>query len=99
MKIASTLFAAAAMSGCLLASAGAPSADRKQPAVAAEAAVAAIPAVANVEVAAAPNCLLPGQIRSFGSLTLLTPRRAVTLAAADCAARGGEPITTGPLAN
>ena len=41
----------------------------------------------------APNCLLPGQIRSFGGLTMLTPRRPVTLAAAACAARGGEPIT------
>ena len=42
----------------------------------------------------APNCLLPGQIRSFGGLTMVTPRRAVTLAATDCAARGGEPIAT-----
>ena len=44
--------------------------------------------------AVAPNCLLPGQIRSFGDLTVVTPRRAVTLAATDCAARGGEPIAS-----
>ncbi len=42
--------------------------------------------------AAAPNCLLPGQIRRFGSSTMVTPRRAVTLPAAECVARGGEPI-------
>src|SRR5262245_8266495 len=51
-------------------------------------------ASADSEEAAAPNCLLPGQIRNFGSLTLLTPRRPVTLAASDCVARGGEPITS-----
>jgi hypothetical protein len=44
--------------------------------------------------AVAPNCLLPGQIRSFGGLVLVTPRRAVTLAATDCAARGGELIAS-----
>jgi len=54
----------------------------------------ALPAAASSDVAeaVAPNCLLPGQIRSFGDLTVVTPRRAVTLAATDCAARGGEPI-------
>jgi hypothetical protein len=56
--------------------------------------VALQPAAAPADVveAAAPNCLVPGQIRSFGGLMMLTPRRAVTLAAADCIARGGEPI-------
>lgn len=38
------------------------------------------------------NCLLPGEIRSFGSITIVTARRAVTLATADCIARGGQPI-------
>ena len=57
--------------------------------------VALQPAAASADVvgATAPNCLLPGQIRSFGGLIMLTPRRPVTLAATDCAARGGEPIT------
>ena len=49
---------------------------------------------ADVAEMATPNCLLPGQIRSFGGLTMVTPRRAVTLATADCAARGGEPIAS-----
>jgi len=58
--------------------------------------VALQPAAASADAAEAlaPNCLLPGQIRSFGGLTMVTPRRPVTLAAADCAARGGEPITS-----
>jgi len=51
-------------------------------------------APADVAQTVAPNCLLPGQIRNFGSLTMVTPRRPVTLAAADCAARGGEPIAS-----
>jgi hypothetical protein len=42
--------------------------------------------------AAGANCLLPGQIHDYGSVTTVTPRRAVTLPAADCAARGGETI-------
>ena len=56
----------------------------------------ALPTAASSDVAetVAPNCLLPGQIRSFGDLTVVTPRRAVTLAATDCAARGGEPIAS-----
>jgi hypothetical protein len=44
--------------------------------------------------AAGANCLVPGQIHDFGSVRTVTPRRAVTLPAADCAARGGEPIAT-----
>lgn len=39
------------------------------------------------------NCLLPGQIHRFGGITMVTPRRAVTLPAVECTARGGEPIT------
>jgi hypothetical protein len=56
----------------------------------------ALPAAASSDVAetAAPNCLLPGEIRSFGDLTVVTPRRTVTLAANDCAARGGDPIAS-----
>lgn len=63
--------------------------------------VALQPAAAAADVAevAAPNCLLPGQIRNFGSLTMVTPRRPVTLAAADCATRGGEPIASTAAAN
>ena len=51
-------------------------------------------ASSDVTEAVAPNCLLPGQIRNFGRLTIVVPRRAVTLAATDCAARGGEPIAS-----
>jgi hypothetical protein len=47
----------------------------------------------------AGNCLLPGQIRGFGSITMLTPKRAVTLDAGECAARGGEPIAGSAVAN
>jgi hypothetical protein len=39
-----------------------------------------------------PNCLLPGQIHSFGGIATVTPRRTAALPKADCAARGGEPI-------
>lgn len=46
--------------------------------------------------AGAPNCLLPGQIRSFGGIAMATPRRTATLPKPDCAARGGEPITAVP---
>jgi len=44
--------------------------------------------------AVAPNCLLPGHLHSFGGLVMVTPRRAVTLAATDCAARGGDLIAS-----
>jgi hypothetical protein len=63
-------------------------ADRERPTITAQAGLASTTASAD----AAPNCLLPGQIRSFGSMTTLTPRRPVTLDAADCTARGGELI-------
>lgn len=52
------------------------------------------PPSADVVEAAAPNCLLPGHIRRFGSFVMVTPRRAVTLAGTDCIARGGEPIAS-----
>jgi uncharacterized protein len=69
-------------------------ADRAPP-TAPTASVALQPAAAaDVTEAATPNCLLPGQIRSVGGIALVTPRRPVTLASADCAARGGEPIAS-----
>jgi hypothetical protein len=75
--------------GCALAStwlvlALAPAAaDDREPTASAAAATAEV---------AAPNCLLPGQIRSLGGIALVTPRRPVLLAPAECAERGGEPI-------
>jgi hypothetical protein len=65
-------------------------ADRERPTITAQASLAS--AAAASADSAAPNCLLPGQIHKFGGITTVTPRRAVTLDAADCAARGGEPI-------
>src|SRR6185312_640407 len=47
----------------------------------------------------AGNCLLPGQIRRFRGIKTVTPRRAVTLPADDCVARGGEPIAGTPTTN
>lgn len=63
--------------------------------------VALQPAAASADVAEvlAPNCLLPGQIRNFGGVAMVTPRRPVTLAPADCTARGGEPIASTAAAN
>jgi uncharacterized protein len=61
--------------------------DRAPPAAALQPA-----AVAEAAAVAAPNCLLPGRIRSVGGIAMLAPRRPVTLAPTDCAARGGEPI-------
>jgi hypothetical protein len=57
--------------------------------------VALQPAAASADVPEGPsaNCLVPGDIRNFGGLTILTPRRAVTVPAAECISRGGEPIT------
>jgi len=76
----------------LLASAAALAADRDPVPVTSQIEVAAVPTAAPVEVAAAAaNCLLPGQLRNFGGVTLLTPKRAVTLQPADCVARGGAP--------
>jgi uncharacterized protein len=36
------------------------------------------------------DCLLPGQVRTVGGRTYLTPRRPTRTTAADCGARGGE---------
>lgn len=36
------------------------------------------------------DCLLPGQVRSLGNRTYITPRRPVKTTAADCKIRGGE---------
>lgn len=36
------------------------------------------------------DCLLPGQMRSLGTRTYLTPRRPILTTAADCRIRGGE---------
>ena len=36
------------------------------------------------------DCLLPGQVRSLGQSTYLTPRRPIVTNAADCRIRGGE---------
>jgi hypothetical protein len=55
--------------------------------------VALQPEAASADVAAA-NCLLPGQLRRVGSITMVTPRRAVNLPATDCVARGGERIAS-----
>jgi hypothetical protein len=59
---------------------------------------ASVPQVALQPAASADgagaNCLLPGQIHGYGSVRTVTPRRAVTLPAADCALRGGETIAT-----
>jgi hypothetical protein len=81
-----------ALSGFCVALVGTPAAaaDRELPTITAQASLAS--AAAASADGAAPNCLLPGQIRNFGGITTVTPRRAVTLDAADCAARGGEPI-------
>jgi hypothetical protein len=51
-------------------------------------------ASADAAEAGAGNCLLPGEIRRFGGIRTVTPRRAVTLPADDCVARGGEPIAS-----
>ena len=48
---------------------------------------------ASVE-ASALNCLLPAQIHRVGSITMAMPQRAVALPAAECVARGGEPIAS-----
>jgi hypothetical protein len=36
------------------------------------------------------DCLLPGQLRSLGKTTYVTPRRPIKTTAADCNIRGGE---------
>jgi hypothetical protein len=69
-------------------------ADRDSRASVPQVALKSAAASADVADAAGPNCLLPGQIREFGNVTMVTPRRGVSLSAADCAARGGEPIAS-----
>jgi hypothetical protein len=98
MKMTSALVAAAGVSLGLLAAGPGTAADRERPAAPATVMTTAA-ASADVEVATAPNCLLPGQIRNFGSVTMLTPKRPVTLEPTDCLARGGEPFTAAPLTN
>src|SRR5262245_7749823 len=89
------LTAAAALAALFLgvASASAAAADRA-PAAAPSVAAAPQPATADAADSAAPNCLLPGQIRSLGGIAMVTARRPVTLPPADCAARGGELIAS-----
>jgi hypothetical protein len=89
MTVSARLFALSAFCIALVATpAGA--ADRERPTITAQASLAS--AAAASADGASPNCLLPGQIHKFGSITTVTPRRAVTLDAGDCAARGGEVI-------
>jgi hypothetical protein len=71
-----------------LLAAPAAAADRNPPTVA-QASLATASADAQTAMA---NCLLPGQIHKLNGITMLMPRRAVTLDAEACAARGGEPI-------
>jgi hypothetical protein len=92
MPIAGLRLTAAALAVFSLgvASASAAAVDRA-PAAGPSIAAAPQPA-ADADDDAAPNCLLPGQIHSLGGIAMVTPRRPVTLAPAECAARGGEPL-------
>jgi hypothetical protein len=45
---------------------------------------------AQVQALQVVDCLLPGQVRTVGGRTYLTPRRPTRTTAADCGARGGE---------
>jgi hypothetical protein len=92
MKIRATPIAFAAFClGMAIVTAAAAERDA-HPASAPQVALQPVAASADVAEGASANCLLPGEIRSFGGLTMLTPRRAVTLPAPDCVTRGGEPI-------
>jgi hypothetical protein len=84
----------AAVSGlCIgLLAAPAAAADRNPPSVPAAQGRLAAAAASTARNDATANCLLPGQIHKFNGTTMLMPRRAVTLDAESCAARGGEPI-------
>jgi hypothetical protein len=94
MKLPATPIALAAVClGMIIAPAAA--ADRDVHAASApQIAQQSAPASPDVVEASTSNCLLPGQIRRFGSFVMVTPPRAVTLAGADCIARGGEPIAS-----
>jgi hypothetical protein len=63
--------------------------------------IALQPAASSADAAetGAANCLLPGQIRRFGGIKTVTPRRAITLPTTDCVARGGEPIANTTAGN
>jgi hypothetical protein len=91
MKVSARLVAASGFCIGLMA-VPADAADRDLPTVAAQSGLASAAASADMGDNTAPNCLLPGQLRKFGGITTLTPRRAVNLDATECAARGGEPI-------
>jgi hypothetical protein len=45
------------------------------------------------------DCLLPGQLRSLGQSTYLSPKRAVKVSAAECELRGGEYANSGSVAS
>jgi hypothetical protein len=91
MKVSARLVAASGLCIGLIA-APAAAADRDLSIVAAAQSDLATTAVSDRDETTTPNCLLPGQIRKFGGITTVTPRRAVHLDAAECAGRGGEPI-------
>ena len=55
----------------------------------------AVASGADADAGSAVQCVLPGMVRRVGPLTLLMPRRAVTLSARECAVRGGEPAASG----
>ena len=78
--------------GLALATMPAAAADRAPPARPTAPAALRAAGAANAADGAAPNCLLSGQIHSLGGIAMGTARHPVTLAPADCAARGGEPI-------
>ena len=57
---------------------------------AAETADSAMEGYAEVAALHVVDCLLPGQVRSLGNRTYITPRRPIKTTAADCKIRGGE---------
>ena len=92
MKIWATLIALAALCAGIVC--GSALGAERDPRVAAAPQVALQPVAASADTASdtTANCLLPGEIRSFGGLTMLTPRRPVTLPESECVNLGGEPI-------
>ena len=89
MKVSAILFAATGFCiGMFVVPSGA--ADRDTRATTTEVALASADAGSSDKTA---NCRVPGQIRNFGGITMVTPRRLVTLDSADCLARGGEVIS------
>jgi uncharacterized protein len=61
-----------------------------RPALAAESGDSAMEGYAEVAALHVVDCLLPGQVRSLGNRTYITPRRPIETTAADCKTRGGE---------